>query len=79
MVSPCGKNATDLNHLASQETVPVAAVPCHSILVLFPDKLLEPSVVTLHDAVQKIVAFDFIRLQDLRGICFCVPKIFLAP
>ena len=34
--------------------------------------LLEPAVVTLHGAVQKIVAFDFVLLQHLRGIRFCV-------
>lgn len=36
--------------------------------------MLEPGVVTLHDAVQKIVAFDFVLLQHLRGICFYVPE-----
>jgi len=55
-------------------TLFAAALPCHSILVLFTDKLLEPAVVTLLDAVQKTVAFDFVLLQHLRGICFCVPE-----
>jgi hypothetical protein len=57
----------------------VVAVPCHSILVLFADKLMEPAVVTLPDAVQKIVAFNFVLLQHLRGICFCVPEDVFRP
>jgi len=55
------------------------AVPCHSILVLFADKLMEPALVTLPDAVQKIVAFNFVLLQHLRGICFCVPEDVFRP
>jgi hypothetical protein len=52
-------------------------IPFHALSLGFRMKMIKPAIVTIHDAVKKVVTFDSTPFQQLRGNIFSLKSALL--